>query len=71
MYFCHGSSKMMKNDQFGAKPDPGQNLSGKKFSSRIFFFDVDFLHTFIFTVNGTIKKIWTFVLKEPQQLSSC
>ena len=49
--------KMQKTGQFREKPETGRNLSGKKFASGIFFLCVDFNHTFIFSVSGTVKKI--------------
>ena len=49
--------KIRKNGDFVAKPETGQNLSGKKFSSGIFFFVAHFKNTFIFSIDKGILKI--------------
>ena len=51
--------KVRKNCHFKAKPETGQNMSGKKFVSGIFFLSVDFKYTFIFLIDKDNPKIWT------------
>ena len=56
-YLSDELKKIWKNGHFRAKPETGQNLSGKIFASGIFFLSVYFKNTFIFSIDKVNPKI--------------
>ena len=53
-----GSKKIRKSCYFMAKPETGQNLSGKNFSMKVAEFNTEFADTLIFQIFWAYRKIW-------------